>query len=61
MKTSEQISRWFVIKTWFREWEALQGSPAKLEFPLAYIAAALMEDRMSGWWVAVLTSWVVKV
>lgn len=58
---AEQLRRWPKVPSWFAEWEVPQGFWAELGPPLAYIGSALLHDRGSGWWVVVLTSWVVEV
>lgn len=61
INTYEQVNRWLVLPHWFKDWEVAQGFWAELGPPLAYIGSALMADRTSGWWVVVLTNWVVEV
>lgn len=56
-----QDERWVTVPRWFEEWEVPQGFWAELGPPLAYIGSQIQRDRQSGWWVVVLTNWVVEV
>lgn len=52
---------WIKILGWFAEWEMPLRFRADLGPPLVYIWSRILRDRLSGWWMVIRTSWVVKI